>query len=668
MIISAYEAADLDGALGIEMGSIDRTATPAAWARVAPGGRSDPDRHDECEIWVIVQGVGDVVVDAGRHRVTAGTVVAYEPFETHVVENTGDTDLVFVTFYWRDAGRAQAAAGRRGGRRFGERPLFVFSTPPTPNGDLHLGHLSGPYLGADAYVRYQRMNGARAWHLTGSDDFQSYVLGAARRDGRGPAETAAHYSAEIAETLRLMDIVPDQYTVTNGDDGYRSGLRAFFSRVAASGQVAPSEAPALFDPDSGEYVYEGEVRGGCPGCGDTTGGNICEECGEPNVCTDLADPRLSRSGKAPEARPVRRFTLPLHKFADDVAEHHRLGRVPARLRELADRVFQRDGLDVPITHPSRWGVAPQENDVSGQVIWVWPEMAYGFLHGIEALGRRASEDWRADAPDPDWKIVHFFGYDNSFYHAVLYPALYRLAHPDWHPDIDYNVNEFYLLDGEKFSTSRRHAVWGKEILSPESVDAVRFFLARTRPEGRRTNFTRDAYAAVLRDTLIGTWQTWLNDLGARIADHHDGRAPDAGVWTPEHTAFLDRLAVRRTALAGALGQDGFSLNRAADELNGIVEDAVAFSRLEAPAARIDRWSSQARSAIALELAAARLLSRCALPVMPRFAARLAAALGDPVPAKWPDGVELVPPDTAIDLAKQVFFASETVGAGRGDVS
>ncbi|MFC6932983.1 cupin domain-containing protein [Actinomadura yumaensis] len=115
MIISAYEAADLDGALGIEMGSIDRTATPAAWARVAPGGRSDPDRHDECEIWVIVQGVGDVVVDAGRHRVTAGTVVAYEPFETHVVENTGDTDLVFVTFYWRDAGRAQAAAGRRGG-------------------------------------------------------------------------------------------------------------------------------------------------------------------------------------------------------------------------------------------------------------------------------------------------------------------------------------------------------------------------------------------------------------------------------------------------------------------------------------------------------------------------------------------------------------------------
>jgi methionyl-tRNA synthetase len=668
VIISTYEATDLHAALGIEMGAIEQAATAASWARVAPGRRTDPDRHDESEVWVIVAGAGDVVVDAGRHRVTAGTVIAYDPFETHVIENTGDTDLVFVTFYWRDGDRALAAAGRRDARRFGERPLFVFSTPPTPNGDLHLGHLSGPYLGADAYVRYQRMNGARAWHLTGSDDFQSYVLGAARREGHGPAETAAHYSAEIAETLRLMDIVPDQYTVTNGDESYPPGLRAFFSRVAASGEVTAREAPALFAPESGEYVYEGDVRGGCPGCGESTGGNICEECGEPNLCTDLIDPHLTTARKPPERRTVRRFTLPLHEFAGAIAEHHSVGRVPARLRELADRVFRRDELDIPVTHPSRWGVPPREDDVDGQVIWVWPEMAYGFLHGIETLGRLVGEDWRSDAPDPEWKIVHFFGYDNSFYHAILYPALYRLAHPEWRPDIDYNVNEFYLLDGQKFSTSRRHAVWGKEILSPESVDAVRFFLARTRPEGRRTNFTRDAYAAVLRDTLIGTWQTWLNDLGGRIVERHDGRAPDAGVWTPEHTAFLDRLGVRRTALAGALGPDGFSLNRAADELNGIVEDTLAFARLEAPAGRIDRWSSQARSAVALELAAARLLARCAMPVMPRFAARLAGALGDPAPTRWPDGVELVPPGTVVELSKQVFFTPDPAGAVRGEPS
>ncbi|MQA25159.1 MAG: class I tRNA ligase family protein, partial [Micromonosporaceae bacterium] len=542
--------------------------------------------------------------------------------------------------------------------RFDARPVFVFSTPPTPNGDLHLGHLSGPYLGADVFVRFQRMRGVTAWHVTGSDDYQSYVVECARREGREPAETAANYSAEIAATLRLMDIEPDQYTVTDADPAYRDGLREFFSRLVRSGSVAPREDPALVDAATGAYLYEVEVSGDCPHCGDPTGGNICEECGEPNVCADLAEPRSAQSDAPPRQVNLTRHSLPLHEFRADVAAHHRLGRVPARLKELAARLFARDRLDIPVTHPSTWGVPPLEQGADGQVIWVWPEMAYGFLHGIESLGRRLGRDWRADSPQADWKIVHFFGYDNSFYHAILYPALYRLAHPDWNPDIDYHVNEFLLLEGAKFSTSRRHAIWGKEILGPHSVDAVRFFLSRARSEGRRTNFERGEYDTVLKETLIGAWQRWLNDLGARIAERHGGAAPEPGVWTPEHTAFLRRLGTRLSALTDSLGADGFSLNQAAETLDGIVQDAARFSSLESAVKGIEDWKDQTRTATALELAAAQLLARSAAPVMPRFAARLAGALGAPPPADWPQAVTLVPPGTRIDLARQVFFGAE----------
>ena len=338
--------------------------------------------------------------------------------------------------------------------------------------------------------------------------------------------------------------------------------------------------------------------------------------------------------------------------------HHRLGRVPARLRELAQRIFDRGRLDLPISHPAAWGVPPLEPGGDGQVIWVWPEMAYGFLHGIESLGRRLGREWRAAEPQADWKIVHFFGYDNSFYHAVLFPSLYRLAFPDWTPDIDYNVNEFYLLEGSKFSTSRRHAIWGKEILGPHSVDAVRFFLSLTRPEGRRTNFDRREYETLLRDTLIGTWQRWLNDLGARVDARYGGAAPDAGVWTPEHTAFLNRLDVRLAAVTASLGADGFSLNQAAAELDGIVADVLRFTRLEQPAAGIAPWADETRTVVALELAAARLLARCAAPVMPRFAGRLAAGLGLPETASWPRSVELVAAGSPVELAGVTFFDAD----------
>lgn len=655
MIANYYSPAELHEVFGIDMSVIDGFSHAAGWGRVASGCRSDAHQHDEIEVFVIVRGAGDIIVDGKRIPAVPGMVAQFEAFETHVVENTGEDDLIFFDLYWRDPVRAVRAAGVTNRRRFDERPVFVFSTPPTPNGDLHLGHLSGPYLGADAYVRFQRMNGAQAWHLTGSDDYQSYVVDRARRDGTTPAEAAAHYSAEIAATLRLMDIPLDQYTVTNDDPRYPNGLKGFFSLLAASGSVRPHSAPALFDADTGDYLYEVSVSGACPGCGGGTNGNICEECGEPNTCDDLTDPRSRQTGTPAQRADIVRFSLPLHGFRKDVAEHHHLGRVPARLRELAERVFARTELEIPITHPSEWGVSPVEPGADGQVIWVWPEMAYGFLHGIESLGTRLGRDWRADAPQQDWKIVHFFGYDNSFYHSLLYPVLYKLAFPGWEPDIDYHVNEFYLLSNEKFSTSRRHAIWGKDILTPDSVDAVRFYLASTRPEGRRTNFDPAEYEATVRGTLVGGWQAWLNDLGHRVEESFGGEAPDAGTWTPEQTAFLDRLARRLAAVTGGLGQDGFSLNHAAEELNGIVNDATRFAGSEHLVARTDLWRSETRTVIALELAAARLLARCATPVMPRFAERLSAALGLTGTASWPSRVELVTPGMRIDLARQVFF-------------
>ncbi|WP_433261034.1 class I tRNA ligase family protein [Actinosynnema sp. CS-041913] len=657
MIIDHYAPEKLAEAFGIDMNSVPDFGPGAGWGRVVPGGSSTPHQHDEVEVFVLVRGRGEVVVDGKAVPVGPGTVVRFAPFETHVVTNTGDEDLVFFDLYWRDPAEAVATAAAPLRRRFDQRPVFVFSTPPTPNGDLHLGHLSGPYLGADAFVRFHRMNGVRAWHLTGSDDYQSYVVDRAERDGATPAETAARYSAEIAGTLRLMDIEVHRYTVTDVDPTYRDGLRDFFSRVVSSGVIRPHSGPALVDPETGDYLYEVGVSGACPGCGGGTSGNICEECGEPNVCVDLGEPTVRRTGGPAAVAERTRFSLPLHEFAKEVAAHHNLGRVPARLRELADRVFRRERFELPVTHPSGWGVPPAEAGVDEQVIWVWPEMAYGFLHGIQGLGAQLGEDWAAARPGADWKVVHFFGYDNSFYHSILYPVLYRLAFPGWEPDIDYHVNEFYLLQHEKFSTSRRHAVWGKDVLRPDTVDAVRYFLARTRPEGRRTNYDPADFDAVVRDTLVGTWQRWLHDLGARVRDGFGGVVPDAGRWTPEHTAFLDRLEGRRSAVTGALGADGFSLNRAAAELTGLVEDVVRFTDTERPTAGVDRWHDETRTALALELAAAALLARCAAPVMPRFAGRLAAALGLPEPTTWPRTVELVPAGTAVELDVPFFGAA-----------
>src|SRR5580658_9504613 len=211
------------------MGAVESMGVGAAWGKIAPGEHSDPHQHDETETFVIVSGHGDLIVDAKTTPIASGMMIQFEPFETHYLRNTGSADLLFATFYWRDSIRAAKVAIAGEDRRFGERPIFAFSTPPTPNGGLHIGHLSGPYLGTDAYVRFQRMNGAEVYHLAATDDFQSYVAERASREGCSPTEIAHRYAAEITQTLAAMDIHPDQINHTSREEGYAEALQAFFT-------------------------------------------------------------------------------------------------------------------------------------------------------------------------------------------------------------------------------------------------------------------------------------------------------------------------------------------------------------------------------------------------------------------------------------------------------
>ncbi|WP_288585078.1 class I tRNA ligase family protein [uncultured Methylobacterium sp.] len=647
-------------AFGIRMAAIPLGAggagPGAAYGVIGPGGESRLHRHDESEAFLILSGRGQAVPGDGPPLdVAAGDVVIVDPFDSHVLRTVGEEPLVFLDLYWRDPARAAGEAGLYAARGLANRPVFVFSTPPTPNGDLHLGHLSGPYLGADAFTRFQRMLGNEVYHLTGSDDFQSYVVAKARQLASDPPAVAARFAQEIRETLAMMDIEPDQFTVTSHAPGYATGLRDFYARVLASGVAGPRATPATFDPRSGDYLYEPDISGRCPACAAACGGNICEECGSPNFCVDLIDARSALSGEAPVVRDLVRHVLPLRDLETQVRRHLAAGKAAPRLHALVERVFSRTDLDVPISHPQAWGIAPESPAGPGQVIWVWPEMAYGFLYGIEAVARHQSRPWRAAAPDDSWKIVHFFGYDNSFYHTILYPALYSLAYPGWNPDIDYHVNEFYLLEGKKFSTSRRHAVWGKEVLSPGTVDAVRYHLSLTRGEVARADFDRDALERT-RTSILARWDAWLDGLGGRLAGEFGGAAPDAGDWSADHRAFLAQLERRRGNLEAALAHDGFSLNRAASELDALVGDAVRFARSEGSVAGIAAMRDRDRTAVALQLAAARLLAAAAAPIMPRFAWALAAALGEGPPERWLREVTLVEPGRRIRLGEAPFFA------------
>ncbi|WP_242452093.1 class I tRNA ligase family protein [Pantoea agglomerans] len=74
---------------------------------------------------------------------------------------------------------------------------LIIAPPPTPNGDLHVGHMAGPYLAGDIYARYLRVSGKAVNYATGTDDSQTYVVTSAIKLGTTPEQLCRQSSDDI---------------------------------------------------------------------------------------------------------------------------------------------------------------------------------------------------------------------------------------------------------------------------------------------------------------------------------------------------------------------------------------------------------------------------------------------------------------------------------------
>src|SRR5205823_3649114 len=123
----------------------------SAWCVVKPGESTTPHSHPDGETFFIIDGRGLMTIGQERSEVARGSVIYIPSHSDHTLKNLSETEeLVFVTVWW-DGPNQKASAPKR---------ALVIPAPPTPNGDLHVGHLSGPYLAADFYARFLKMRGS----------------------------------------------------------------------------------------------------------------------------------------------------------------------------------------------------------------------------------------------------------------------------------------------------------------------------------------------------------------------------------------------------------------------------------------------------------------------------------------------------------------------------
>ncbi|MFA1678201.1 class I tRNA ligase family protein [Rhizobium mongolense] len=507
---------------------------------------------------------------------------------------------------------------------------LVSVPPPTPNGDLHVGHLSGPYLGADVFCRYNRLRSQPIVSAFSSDRNQSYVVTTAERLQTEPQVLANKSHECFGHTLDLAEISFDLLGMP--DQRYSSYVARHFALLNQSGALVLKNVDTFFHRPSGRYLFESYAQGRCNVCLAATKGNICENCGHPNDPLKLLD--LQATGYpheqgAFELRPVPTLVLELERYRQRIERHLETLQATMRpeLAKLCDDLLSEQLRDFPITYMSDWGISAASLGLPGTVINVWAEMQPGHVYWLSEAWKNSYNFDGHPLSERTVDYVQFLGFDNSFFYTFAHLALAFAAHDAglFAPlPTAFITNEFYQLENYKFSTSQGHLIWARDLLANHVADEVRFYLCWSNPEHQKANFTPADLRAII--------DRYFHKPISTISDRLETNGLDLGMnGTPDPDVALAAKAAQRR-LENAYRASSFSLRRAAQTLVDLLDWCAQLA---------NRAESGSEHAMANFRTVLDVTVLGLAPIAPAVSSRLWRAGGHTEPMSWGEKSDFV---------------------------
>jgi len=401
-----------------------------------------------------------------------------------------------------------------------ERHLIVASVP-TPNGRLHLGHIAGPFLRADILARHLRRRGNKVVLAAGVDVYESYMLLRARQDSTtpSPASVADRYCPLIRRDLEALNIEPDVWIdplSPRWHDIYQRRHREVMNQLISRGRVDVETRSLMFSPKDNRFLTGCWLLGKCPTCGAATAGSSCEACGAHFPPYRMKEPR-GRFGESDlQEREVDHFLL---KIDYDALESY-IGSVQIadEFRVLVQRALASRDFHASLVVPGSWGVAwPRMGGSITSVLFSYSfNLAFALVFG-DAYQALTGESTNPFVQGSTVRLTATIGVDVLMPRAIILPAM---AVPLGTRSFErLTINRFYNLGGAKFSTSRNHAIWAEDIITGTGLasDEVRFYLARTSPGVRETNFDPAEFCSVVNDVFAGRLAGLLSHVSLPLA-------------------------------------------------------------------------------------------------------------------------------------------------------
>ncbi|MFP6654040.1 MAG: class I tRNA ligase family protein, partial [Myxococcota bacterium] len=291
------------------------------------------------------------------------------------------------------------------------RQILVTSGLPYVNAGLHLGHLV-EYLQTDYWVRFQKLRGHECRYFHGDDTHGTATMLRAQQEGREPEALLEEMKAAHIADLTDFGIEQDHYSSTHSPAN-EILVGEIWSALRAKGYVEERDVTQLFDPESGIFLADRFVIGGCPRCkAEGQYGDNCEVCGATYDPSELIGPKSALSGAVPEERTHPHLFVKLEPFHEFLEEWIGTpGRIPPETVNWLRGTFLSDKLRAwDISRPAPY-FGFEIPDSPGNFFYVWLDAPVGYIAATkewcDANGEDLDRWWR----NPDCEIHHFIGKD-----------------------------------------------------------------------------------------------------------------------------------------------------------------------------------------------------------------------------------------------------------------
>ncbi len=397
---------------------------------------------------------------------------------------------------------------------------------PTPNGRIHLGHIAGPFLKLDIIARAQRRLGSQAHMLCGSDVYESHILKKAEETGKAPEDICNEFHTLDKLDLEALNIQFSNYFNPLSEDlntHYHQFHKAYLDKLVETGKTFERSGKYLYSPGADKFILGCWLSGECPNCHEPSGSYQCENCGIQYQPEELINPYSNSNEPDIETVETPSLFLDISDIMDRVEAKWESMGVPEEFREICRSFFKAQKGEIRLTTPDKWGVTyPVKGSDVTQVVFTYSSLyIYSLFIGEVYRMRISMEDKNAFHKDSNLKIAISFGIDNTIPHIMTSLALaFTLSE---YKSFDYFVpNYFFHLEGEKFSTSRGHVIWGADIINKTAVsaDALRFFLVKKCPEESATDFSIDEFLQTNNELLCGQLQEKVHRTWELIDGSH----------------------------------------------------------------------------------------------------------------------------------------------------